>query len=173
MTRESRIAEARRRAQQTSQERAAERASADAERIDKIRELSTEDAASTAADINFDPSIKALGPIATPHEWIVAVETARQVTIDAACRSQTITYGELRVAAYEATGMKVGHNSFANLAMETNRKTDECLLSSIIVRAATGTPGDGFLPYARSQGFDGTVTSIQGQVFSHFSGIEA
>jgi len=169
MTRESRIAEARRRAEETSQERAAERAAADSSRIDKIRELSTEDAATTAADINFDSSIKALGPIATPHEWTVAVEAARQVAIDAARRGQTITYGELRVAAYEATGMKVGHNSFANLAMETNRKTDECLLSSIIVRAATGTPGDGFLPYARTQGFAEPLLTIQRGVFEHFS----
>lgn len=169
MTRETRIAEARRRAEETSKERAAARAAADSDRIDKIRELSTEDAASTAADINFDPTIKALGSIATPHEWTIAVDAARQVTIDAARRGQTITYGELRVAAYEATGMKVGHNSFANLAMESNRKSDRCLLSSIIVRAEDGMPGDGFLPYARSQGFIEPLITIQRHVFEHFS----
>lgn len=173
LNKDERIAEARRRAEETSEERAAERTATDAQRIDKIRELSTEGAASTAAGINFDPTIKALGPLATPHEWTVAVDAARQVTIDAARRGETITYGELRVAAYEATGMKLGHSSFASLAMESNRKSDECLLSSIIVRASTGTPGDGFLPYARSQGFDRTVTSIQQQVFDHFTELQA
>jgi hypothetical protein len=83
------------------------------------------------------------------------------------------TYGELRVAAYEATGMKVGHNSFADLAMESNRKKDDCLLSSIIVRAATGTPGDSFLPYARSQGFEGSVPQFSGRCSAAFSGLEA
>jgi len=53
-------------------------------------------------------------------------------------RGETLTYGELRIAAYEATGMKVCHNSFGRLALEANKKSDGCLLSSIIVQASTG-----------------------------------
>jgi hypothetical protein len=61
--------------------------------------------------------------------------------------------------------MKVGHNSFGRLAMDTNRKADDCLLSSIIVQASTGQPGTGFLPYARSQGFDAPLDTLQRQAF--------
>lgn len=169
MNREERIAEARRRSVASSEERAELRAADEEQLVGRIRWMSPEDAGRTASSINFDTSIKALGSVSTPHEWDIAVEAARDVTIDAARRGQTITYGELRVAAYQATGMKVGHNSFANLAMETNRRSDGCLLSSIIVRAADGEPGEGFLPYARSQGFNQPVTSIQRQVFDRFS----
>ena len=169
MNKEQRIAEARRLAEETSESRAQERAADEQERLDRIRNLSPTEAGRAASSINFDPSIKALGSVSTPHEWDLAVAAARAVTIDAARRGKTITYGELRVAAYEATGMKVGHNSFANLAMETNKKSDGCLLSSIIVRAEDGMPGDGFLPYARTQGFSDPLAAIQRQVFEHFS----
>ncbi len=168
MDREQRIQEARRRAEATAGERAKERTAAgDALRY-RIANMSPDEAAALASSINFDRSIKALGPIATPHEWDVAVAAARAVTIEAAKRGETITYGELRMAAYEATSMKVGHNSFGRLAMETNRKSDGYLLSSIIVQASTGTPGSGLGPYARSQGFDAPLEELQQQVFECF-----
>jgi len=126
-------------------------------------------AASEAATINFDTSILSLGPEATPVEWDKAVEAARTVAIAAARRGEKITYGELRVAAYEVTGMKVGHSMFGRLCMETNRASDQCLLSSIIVKVDTGEPGKGFLPYARSQGFDGPVETMQRATFQHFA----
>jgi len=169
MNREQRIEEARRRAEATSPERADERAAAEAELRARVRDMTPVEAAELASTINFDSSVKALGPIATPHEWDLAVAAARGVIIEAARRGETITYGELRVAAYEATGMKVGHNSFGRLAMETNRQSDGCLLSSIIVQASTGEPGTGFVPYARSQGFDAPLASLQRQVFQAFA----
>ncbi|MCH7668876.1 MAG: hypothetical protein IIC71_06710 [Acidobacteria bacterium] len=168
MNREQRIQEARRRAKAGAGERAKERAEAEDALRERIANMTPDEAAALASGINFDSSIKALGHIATPHEWDVAVTAARVVTIEAAKRGETITYGELRVAAYEATSMKVGHNSFGRLAMETNRKTDGCLLSSIIVRASTGTPGSGLESYARSQGFDAPLDALQRQVFDHF-----
>jgi hypothetical protein len=155
------------------EQRAQERAADEQQRLDRIRDLSPTEAGRTASSINFDTSIKALGSVSTPHEWDVAVAAARTVTIDAAARGETITYGELRVAAYEATRMKVGHNSFANLAMETNRKGDGCLLSSIIVRAEDGMPGEGFLPYARSLGFTESLSALQANVFDHFSSADS
>lgn len=168
MNREQRIEEARRRAEATSAERADERAAAEAKLRARVHDMTPSEAAELASTINFDTSVKALGPIATPHEWDVAVAAARAVTIEAAARGETITYGELRMAAYEATAMKVGHNSFGRLAMETNKKPDGCLLSSIIVQASTGEPGTGLLPYARSQGFNAPVKTLQQQVFDAF-----
>jgi hypothetical protein len=64
--------------------------------------------------------------------------------------------------------MKVGHNQFAELAMSINDKADGCLLSSIIVKADTGEPGEGFLPFARRSGFDAPVATLQRQAFDHF-----
>lgn len=168
MNKEQRIEEGRRRAEATSAERAEARAATEHDLRAHIQEMTPQEAAAVASSINFDSSVRALGPIATPYEWDLAVAAARAVTIEAAKRGETITYGELRVAAYEATAMKVGHNSFGRLAMETNKKSDGCLLSSIIVQASTGEPGTGFLPYARSQGFDASVESTQQQVFESF-----
>lgn len=167
--REERIAEAKRRAEATRDSREAQ-AEQERERLaTTIRHLSPADATHRASTINFDKSIESLGPEATPMEWSQAVEAARLVTIDAARRGNTITYGELRVAAFEATGMKVGHSMFGRLCMETNRHGDDCLLSSIIVKADTGIPGEGFAPYARSQGFSAPLETLQRQVFDQFS----
>lgn len=113
-----------------------------------------------------------MGPVSTPHEWALGVDAARAVSIEAARLRRTITYGELRVAAYEATGMKVGHNQFAELAISINRPGDGCLLSSIIVKADTGKPGAGFLPFARRQGFDQPVATMQRHVFEYFGSDE-
>jgi len=168
MNREQRIEEARRRAGATSVERAESRAVAEHDLRAHIQKMTPLEAAAVASTINFDSSVQALGPVATPYEWDLAVAAARAVTIEAAKSGKTITYGELRVAAYEATAMKVGHNSFGRLAMETNEKADGCLLSSIIVQASTSEPGTGFLPYARSQGFDAPVETLQRQVFVSF-----
>jgi len=96
------------------------------------------------------------------------VEAARAVAIAAARRCQTVTYGELRVAAHEATGMKVGHNQYAALVMDVNRAADGCLLSAIVVRADTGEPGEGLLPFARRSGFEAPVETLQRQVWERF-----
>jgi hypothetical protein len=111
-----------------------------------------------------------MGPVKTPAEWSQAVSASRAVTIEAARQRRTVTYGELRIAAYELTGMKVGHSQFAELAMSVNEEADGCLLSSIIVGADTGEPGDGFLPFARRSGFDYPVAILQRQVFDRFTG---
>lgn len=169
VSREERIVEARRRASATHHERAAAAAVKQVELTEHIRDLTPLDASSQAATINLDTSIPSLGPESTPVEWDAAVEAARSVVIGAARRGEKITYGELRVAAYEATGMKVGHSMFGRLCMETNRASDQCLLSSIIVKTDTGEPGRGFVPYARSQGFDAPVETLQRMTFEHFA----
>ena len=170
MNREERIAWAKRKAAETAPERALQREQDELERSERIAAMGSEDANRAAYDLSRDTSIPWMGPIATPYEWAKAVAAGRSVTIEAAAQRRTITYGELRIAAYEVTGMKVGHNQFAELAMSINNKADGCLLSSIIVKADTGDPGTGFLPFARRSGFDAPVKTLQRQVFDHFAG---
>jgi len=161
MNREERIAWAKQEALKSSPERARQREVEQSERSARIGAMGAGAANREAYLLSQDSSIPWMGPVATPDVWSTAVAAARH--------RRTITYGELRIAAYEATGMKVGHNQFAELAMSLNVKSDGCLLSAIIVRADTGGPGDGFVPYARSQGFDQPLASLQRQVFDHFS----
>ena len=139
-----------------------------AERAAEILAMGSDDAGRVAQTIDRDDSVPWLGPIATPGQWSDAVVAARQVTIAAARQGRTITYGELRVAAYKATGMKVGHNQYADLAMAVNSGDDGCLLSAIILEKGSGEPGGGFLPYARDQGFDEPVATLQRRVHEHF-----
>ena len=51
-----------------------------------------------------------LGLKGAPLERTQAGAAARSVTIGAARQRRTVTYGELPIAAYEVTEMKVGHN---------------------------------------------------------------
>jgi hypothetical protein len=168
MNREERIAWAKVKAAETAPERARQSEQEAAERSARIASMGSDAASKAAYGLNQDSSIPWLGSVATPHEWTQAVAAARAVTIEAARRKQMITYGELRMAAYETTGMKVGHNQFAQLAMEVNQASDGCLLSSIIVQSDSGQPGSGFLPFARSQGFDEPLRVLQRHVFEHF-----
>lgn len=64
--------------------------------------------------------------------------------------------------------MKVGHNQYAQLVMDPNRPEDGYLLSAIVVRADDGRPGDGFLPHARSMGFDAPIPTLQRRVWDTF-----
>lgn len=121
----------------------------------------------TAYLLHTDTSIPWLGPVSTPHEWSQAVAAARGVAIEAARRRQTITYGECRLAEYEATNMKVGHNQYAELTADINELGDGCMLSAIIVKADTGDPGAGFYPFARASGFDAPLSTLQRQVWDH------
>lgn len=169
MNREERIAWAKQKAAETAADRAEQRQHDEVERAERIAAMGSGDANRIAHRLNQDTSIPWMGPVSTPHEWAQAVAAARAVTIEAARHEQTVAYGELRVAAYEATEMKVGHNQYAELAMSINDSADGCLLSSIIVKADTGEPGSGFLPFARRSGFDAPLKTLQRQVFDCFA----
>jgi hypothetical protein len=169
MNREERIVWARRKAAESAPERARKRAEEEAERSARIASMGHAHANRASHELSIDKSIPWMGPVSTPHEWTEAVAAARAVVIEAAHRRRTVTYGELRLAAFETTGMKVGHNQYAELAMSINQRSDQCLLSAIIVQAASGEPGAGFLPYARSQGFDASLSTLQRQVFDCFA----
>ncbi len=168
MNREERIAWARKKAAESAPVRAEEQAKQDAANAADILALGTDAASRAAQEIDRDDSIAWLGSVAMPQQWAQAVAAARQVAITAAQAGRTITYGELRVAAYRATGMKVGYSTYAQLAMSVNDKRDGCLLSAIIVQKDTGMPGDGFVPYARREGFDEPVAALQRRVYEHF-----
>ncbi len=172
MNREERIVWARRKAAESAPERARQRAEEEAERSARIASMGHAQANRASHELAIDKSVPWMGPVSTPHEWSLAVDAARAVSIQAARLNRTITYGELRVAAFEATRMKVGHNQFAELAMSVNKPSDGCLLSSIIVTAHSGEPGAGFLPFARRQGFDQPVATMQRRVFEHFGPVE-
>jgi hypothetical protein len=121
-----------------------------------------------ARRLNEDDAFRYMGPVSNPYEWSQAVTAARSVTIEAARLRQTVTYGELQIVVVETPNMKVGFSHYADLAMAVNEIDDQCLLSSIIVKADTGEPGDGFLPFARECGFEMSVQSMQRQVFDRF-----
>lgn len=120
--------------------------------------------AAMAADARY------LGPDSTPIEWKSAVTIVRDVTIDAARRGETITCAAIRLAVLRDTAMLIGYSMFGRLVMETNRKDDRVLISSIVVKKDSGLPGSGFLAYARSQGFDEPLATIQRHVFERFFG---
>ncbi len=109
-----------------------------------------------------------LDPVETPEEWDQAVELARLVTISRAKRRDTISYGEIKWVILTELRMLVGHSMFPNLMEAVNQTSDGVLLSSVIVNKDDGKPGAGFLPYARSLGFDLPVEALQRQVYDHF-----
>ena len=170
MTRESRIEKARRLAAETSEERAAERAEDRQQAIVDISEMGSTAAIAEANRIKVDDSIGYLGPVATPIEWESALQAARDVVLEKASDGQLLTYGELQVASYHATGLKIGHSMYGRFCMELNQHDDHgCLISSIIVHQGTEDPGPGLIPYARSLGLDKSVKTLQGEVFATFA----
>ncbi len=170
MTRESRIERARRMAAETSAERAAQRVEERKRATAEIAEMGSEAAISEANRLRNDDSIGYLGPIATPSEWDKALGAAREVVLEKASAGELLTYGELQIAAYHATGLKIGHSMYGRFCMELNQFDDhECLISSIIVHIGTEDPGPGLLPYARSLGIDKPVATLQREVFATFA----
>jgi hypothetical protein len=171
VTRESRIEQAKRMAAETSEKRAVERVANAERRANEIVSMGSDAAITEAGRIKSDGSIGWLGPISTPSEWDDALRAARGVVIESASRGELLTYGELQVAAYRATEMKIGHSMYGRFCMELNQHDDhDCLISSIIVHTGTRDPGPGLLPYARSLGIDKPIRTLQREVFETFSG---
>jgi hypothetical protein len=171
VTRESRIEKARRMAAETSEQRAIERAVDADRRANEIASMSSDAAIIEAGRIKADTSIGWLGPISTPSEWTEALIAAREVVIESAMRGELLTYGELQVAAFRATEMKIGHSMYGRFCMELNQFDNHgCLISSIIVHTDTRDPGPGLIPYAQSLGIDKPVRTLQREVFETFGG---
>jgi len=168
MNREERIEKARRMAAGNAPRREAEaqqRSSRIAQRLSNVG-VSQAQRHVTAAEQSDDAVY--LGLVKTPREWERAVELARLVTITRAKRRDTITYGEIKWAIFDELHMLVGHSMFADLVVAVNRQSDGVLLSSIIVHQDDRKPGEDFLPYAKDQGFDLPLETLQRQVYEHF-----
>ena len=168
MNREERIEKAR----QLAKENAPQRDDQDRKRAALLHQRLSNVGASQAqrhvTALEQSGSAAYLGPAKTPQEWERAVELARLVTIARAKRRDTITYGEIEWAIYDELKMLVGHSMFPTLMEAVDQESDGALLSSIIVTQDDGKPGEGFLPYARSFGFDLPLEALQRQVYDHF-----
>jgi hypothetical protein len=168
MNREERIEKARR----LAKEKAPRRDDQDRKRAALLHQRLSNVGASQAqrrvSALEQSGDVTYLEPGKTPGEWAGAVELARLVTIARAKRRDTITHGELEWAIYDEFKMLVGHSMFPTLMEAIDQESDGVVLSSIVVAQDDGKPGDGFLPYARSLGFDLPVETLQRQVYEHF-----
>ncbi len=170
MTRESRIARARQMAAETSDARASEREEEESRRTSEIASRGSAAAIAAANQLRMDDSVGYLGPQATEYEWNVALKAARLVVVEAARRGQTLTYGELQLAAVRSTGLQIGYSMYGTFCMELNQPgLDGCLISSIVVGADTGEPGPGLIPFAQSIGIDKPIAVLQRDVFDRFA----
>ena len=166
--RDERIRQAREASSARGPEREAEQERLRGQLDRELASIGPDEAQRLVSVAEHSPDAKYLGPDATPVEWKQAVAAARRVTIEAARRGETITYAAIKLAVYRDTGLLVGYSMFGTLVMETNQKADGVLLSSIVVKKDTGAPGSGLLEYARSQGFDEPVATMQRHCFEHF-----
>ena len=170
-TREDRIRLAREMASETSDQRAVEREAAAKARAIDIASLGRSRSSAQAKRLAETASTGYLGPIATPHEWKVALQAAREVVIETARRRETLTYSELQIAAIQATGKQIGYSMYGTFCMELNHPgQDGCLISSIVVGSDTCEPGPGLVPFAKSIGFDKPVKDLQSDVYRTFDG---
>jgi len=169
MNRDSRIAAARKFALDRRPAREAEQRKVRTDLQRAVARMSPDRAQQLVDKAEAKVSTPRLKRTTNPIDWKKAVDIARRVTVDAARRGETISDGEIRVAALQATGKLVDSGTFATLAAAVNRKAEAVLLSSIIVSRGTGKPAAGFTQFARGRGFDEPLSALQQQVFDHFA----
>jgi hypothetical protein len=169
MSREERIAKAREMGRETARRKATQRETDAAERSRRLGKLSPAEARRKARSVSRDAGVQVMGPHKAPTAWAEARAAVREAVIAAAREGRTINYAEIQLVAYEATGFKLGNFMMGRMCMEVNRRSDDCLLSSIIVRTDTGLPGDGFEPFARSEGYTDPLSALQRAVFDRFA----
>jgi hypothetical protein len=89
-------------------------------------------------------------------EWIEMRDEMRRVLSEVACHRETITYGEL-VARVSGTRMSPRSAALAELLGEVCEVEDAergTMLGSVVVRADSGIPGDGYFRHAAGLGRD-------------------
>lgn len=89
----------------------------------------------------------------TEPEWADARLALEQLLAEAASRRSTVTYGEV---ARRAMGGRVSARSSAlmDLLSEVDTETDArlgCMVASLVVRADTGMPGEGYFHFAATE----------------------
>lgn len=168
-TREERIAYGKRVAAENRDEIQARTEKSKAEAVGRVRELAGDELRKRADELKSVEGVEFIGPEKSKREWIEARAACRQYVIDAVREDRLVFYDELRVLTYEVTGMTLGHSMFPRMCEEINdKKADGCLLSSFVVRKDDGQPGEGFYTFARSQGFDAPLETLQDQVREKF-----
>jgi hypothetical protein len=120
-------------------------------------------AAEQAADTVY------VSPEEASQAWERAIQIARLVTIKRAKRRDKITFGEVKWAVFEDLKMLIDDSLFADFVVAINQEADGVLLSSIIVHPEDGKPGEAFLAYATSLGFELPLGTLQRQVYEHFA----
>ena len=85
------------------------------------------------------------------ERWDEARESLKALLLDAASRRSTVTYGE---AARVAFGGRFSARSGALMDLLGDLDTEEertrgVMIASLVVRADTGIPGDGYFAFAR------------------------
>ena len=89
----------------------------------------------------------------TPEEWADASDALLRMLVEAASRRGTVTYGEV---ARRAFGGRVSARSSAlmDLLGEVDSVADAergVMIASLVVRADTGMPGDGYFNFAAEE----------------------
>lgn len=89
----------------------------------------------------------------SPAEWADARQTLVQLLAEAGRSGSTVTYGEV---ARRAFGGRVSARSAALMELlgEVDTAADAelgCMVASLVVRADTGMPGDGYFYFAEEQ----------------------
>ena len=94
----------------------------------------------------------------SPEEWAEMVHAARDLLVQTACERSTITYGDF--AALASRGRLVARSpllmQLVELAAEPLDETYGICTASLVVRADSGRPGEGYFVWAARSGFDMT-----------------
>lgn len=92
----------------------------------------------------------------TAEEWVSAREHMRSVLVDVARQRGTITYGELAglVGRGHFSARSSGLMRMLGEVCDMENEPHGILIESLVVRAASGIPGDGYFGYLASRGED-------------------
>ena len=160
--REERIRNSRQVGAERAPEVIARRAREQAEASERLRTLGPEDLRAKAEALKAMDGVESIGPIKDEAEWERARRACRAHVIAAGAKGERVYYDELRVLTFDVTQMTLGHSMFGRMCAELNDPVDDgCVISALVVTQETGEPGPGFLEFAREQGYDLPLATLQ------------
>ncbi len=86
-----------------------------------------------------------------PARWMAAKESLRELLRDAARSGTTVTYGEAAAVAFEGR-FSARSGALMDLLGEVDKEEERAtgaMIASLVVRADTGMPGEGYWVFAR------------------------